>query len=88
MFSFLARLILFLIAISLIRAAIGFVLRAWKGLQQPQRPATSAGKSGATMLEQDPVCGTYVPVESSLKRIADGRVVYFCSAECRDRYQA
>jgi YHS domain-containing protein len=38
------------------------------------------------MLQQDPVCGTYVAVDSSLKKIVGGRVIHFCSAECRDRY--
>ena len=40
------------------------------------------------MLQQDPVCGTYVAIDSSLKKISDGRVMHFCSAECRDKYRA
>jgi YHS domain-containing protein len=88
MFAFVVRLILFLIAISVIRSAVGYVQRLFSAARQPQpmpRAQTSAG-GGATVLQQDPVCGTYVAVDSSLKRIVNGRVIHFCSAECRDRY--
>jgi len=87
MFAFVARLILFLIAISVIRSVVGYVQRLFGAARQAQpmpRPQNAAG--GATVLQQDPVCGTYVAVDSSLKRIVDGRVIHFCSAECRDRY--
>jgi YHS domain-containing protein len=90
MFPFLARLILFLIAISVIRAVIGFVQRAVNGVRPPTRVRGPAGTPGSvdTMLQQDPVCGTYVAVDSSLKRVVNGRVLHFCSAECRDKYSA
>jgi len=90
MFLFLARLILFLIAISVIRSAVSYVQRLWQGTQQPPRSVRGANESSrgssATVLQQDPVCGTYIGVDSSLKRIVGGRVIHFCSAECRDRY--
>jgi YHS domain-containing protein len=38
------------------------------------------------MLQQDPVCGTYVAIDSSLKRVVNDRVLHFCSPECRDKY--
>jgi len=89
MFAFLARLDLFFIAISVVRSVISEVQRAMHGV----RPATpvqqarqSSGTGAATMLQQDPVCGTYVAVDSSLKRIINGRVFHFCSPECRDKY--
>jgi YHS domain-containing protein len=89
MFPFLARLILFLIAISVIRAVISFVQRAVTGVRPPTsvRGPQQAG-TPATMLQQDPVCGTYVAVDSSLKRVVNGRVLHFCSAECRDKYSS
>jgi YHS domain-containing protein len=88
MFPFLARLILFLIAISVIRSVISFVQRAIHGVRPPSSVRGPAGTpgTGATMLQQDPVCGTYVAVDSSLKRVVNGRVLHFCSAECRDKY--
>jgi YHS domain-containing protein len=92
MFQFLARLILFLIAISVIRSVISFVQRALAGARNsPPHVRAGAGptaSSATTMLQQDPVCGTYVAVDTSLKRAVNGRVLHFCSAECRDKYSA
>ncbi len=93
MFVFLARLILFTIAISVIRSVIRFVQRAWMGMQAPRNLNAAAGRApGAhatpTLLQQDPVCGTYVAIDSSLKTIVHGKVLHFCSAECRDKYRA
>jgi len=90
MFSFIFRLIVFMIAISAIRSVVNYVRRLWYSGQLQQRssfrpPAQS--QTGSTVLEQDPVCGTYVAIDSSLKKLVNGRVVHFCSAECRDRYR-
>jgi YHS domain-containing protein len=90
-FPFLARLILFLVAISVIRSVIGFVQRAFTGVRPPtavRGPSGTSGTPATTMLQQDPVCGTYVAIDTSLKRVVGGRVVHFCSAECRDKYNA
>jgi len=35
---------------------------------------------------RDPVCGTYVSPEISLKLEKSGQITHFCSAECRQRY--
>jgi YHS domain-containing protein len=92
MFPFLARLILFLIAISVIRSVIGFVQRALTGSRPPTSVRAPGGTPGhrseTTMLQQDPVCGTYVGVDTSLKRVVNGRVLHFCSPECRDKFGA
>jgi YHS domain-containing protein len=94
MFAFLARLILFLVAISVIRSVVASVQRYFAGTRPPAvREAGPAARNtsprgAATMLQQDPVCGTYVAVDSSLKRIVNGRVIHFCSPECRDKYAA
>lgn len=88
MFRALAELILFTIAVSVIRSVISSVQRAFfNSRSRPIVRAPSAG-AGSTMLKQDPVCGTYVAIDSSLKRIVHGQVLHFCSAECRDKYQA
>jgi YHS domain-containing protein len=90
MLRFLAELILFTIAISVIRSVIAYVQRAFTGAHRP--PATRRGPAGtsgtATMLQQDPVCGTYVAVDTSLKRVVKGQVLHFCSPECRDKYSS
>jgi YHS domain-containing protein len=46
-----------------------------------QAPVSLGGE-----LKKDPVCGTYVPITASLTRNVNGQVLYFCSKECRDRY--
>jgi YHS domain-containing protein len=83
------RLFLLLFVISAIRLVVRSVRNmrmGAKGTQARPRVSYAAPGAGATMLQQDPVCGTYVAIDSSLKRIVKGKVVHFCSAECRDKY--
>ena len=49
--------------------------------QAPVQPVQAGGE-----LKKDPVCGTYVSVAASVTRSINGQLVYFCSKECRDRY--
>ena len=91
MFSFLARLILLVIAISVIRSVASFIQRAFTGVRSHtsvRGPSGVHSTPGTTMLQQDPVCGTYVAVDTSLKRVVNGRVIHFCSEECRDKYSS
>jgi YHS domain-containing protein len=90
MFVFIGRLILLVIVISAIRWAvekIQIVLGLSAG-PLARRRQSMPDRRGATLLQQDPVCGTYVSGEHSLKRIVRGKVIHFCSPECRDRFQA
>ena len=92
MFGFLRSLIELLIVISVIRSVISYIRRLWYG-NRTERPAMFRQRTppqqqpGSTALQQDPVCGTYVSVETSLKKLVKGRVMHFCSPECRNRYQ-
>jgi len=95
MFAFLSRLVLFLIALSVLRSVVAFLQRAWAELtgaaprtSPRSEPRASAEAGTTTVLQQDPVCGTYVAVDTSLKKIVAGKVVHFCSNDCRDRYRA
>jgi YHS domain-containing protein len=90
MFLFLRTLIEFAIAISVIRSIARFVFRAWSGMTSRTGATGPAQRSSSppTMLKQDPVCGTYVAIDSSLKTIKNGQVIHFCSPECRDKYLA
>ncbi len=48
----------------------------------PDRPnEIKAGRA-----HKDPSCGTYVAEELAVKATVSGKVQYFCSAECRDRF--
>ena len=48
--------------------------------QQPEK------SSPPIHLRRDPVCGTYVSPEISLKLEKSGQITHFCSAKCRERY--
>jgi len=94
LFSLIERLILMLIAVSVIRSLVRFVqgiTGRFGSHVSPRvnhsRQATSQSATGATMLQQDPVCGTYVAIDASLKRVVNGKVLHFCSDDCRDRYR-
>lgn len=77
-------LFLAIIAITLLRAVIGFLARGAGDLlggatQAQPKPASPGGE-----LRRDPVCGTYVSATSAFRK---GDEV-FCSAECRDKHSA
>ena len=78
--EFLPYLLLFLFLRSILKS---FVSNRKRPRPAPQRqaPVSLGGE-----LKKDPVCGTYVPITASLTRSVNGQVVYFCSKECRDRY--
>ena len=90
MFRFVANIIGLLILFSVLRTAITWAIRLFAGAMQSDAstpaPVRNNGIQSAGELQKDPVCGTFVPVASSLKRVVSGHAVYFCSAECRDRY--
>ncbi len=53
-----------------------------------QPPRSSQPPARRISMQRDPVCGTFVVPEHAV-RLADGaRVLYFCSARCRDAYRA
>ena len=55
--------------------------------QSPPPPQTPPAQA-TSELKKDPVCGIYVSAGASLTRTVNGQVMYFCSAECRDKYHA
>lgn len=50
----------------------------------PQRRERKGPSS--VKLVRDPVCGTWVAPREALSMTARGSTLYFCSAECRDKY--
>jgi YHS domain-containing protein len=69
-----------------------FIRSLFRGSSSPS-PARRDPRESATVvppggeLKKDPVCGTYVSTASALSRKVAGETVYFCSADCRDRFQ-
>jgi len=51
--------------------------------QQPGAPPAQG-----VQMAKDPVCGTYVVPERALSVNVGRQTIYFCSAECRDKYRA
>lgn len=96
MFEFLGRIFEILLVFALVRAVLGTVMRIFRGMgaagggQSPPRAQKTVtdpdSASAATLLHQDPVCGTYVAAGSSFHKICHGEVFHFCSEECRDKY--
>lgn len=92
--SLIERLILMLIAVSVIRSVVRFLQgitgRFGTHISPRMNYSARAGSqpaSQATMLQQDPVCGTYVAIDASLKKVVNGKVLHFCSDDCRNRYR-
>jgi YHS domain-containing protein len=79
-------------------AAIIYLLYRWLRQEtpgprrgdQPPPPATGPFDRSAGPVEemrQDPVCGTWVPVSQAVVLERDGETLFFCSPECRDKFQ-
>lgn len=74
----------------LIFVAAAYIL--WKLLtgdkkkKDSERRKEQETKAASGQMVRDPMCGTYVPVDSDI-RVREGEKVYcFCSYDCRDRY--
>jgi uncharacterized protein len=88
--EFLALLMFFAVARAVIAAA-GRLFTGGMHAPPPTSPTHQGSSRDAMMqssgeLRKDPVCGTFVPISTSLKRVVNGEMVYFCSADCRDRF--
>jgi YHS domain-containing protein len=83
--------------LAVLRAVIGVVL---KGIADFFGPASArstqaapgsgprpAGLPTQEALKKDPVCGTFLPASSAVKKTVNGQTYYFCSAECRDKFK-
>ncbi len=74
----------------IIIAVCGFILYKMftgdkKQKQKVKKKETEHLKATGELVK-DPVCGTFVPVDSDI-RVRDGETIHrFCSYECRDKY--
>jgi YHS domain-containing protein len=84
-------LLISILLISLLRVIIGVVMKGVAELFQPSNPSTSGPKPPTVAggeLKRDPVCGTYVSMDASVRKTVKGQEVFFCSPACRDKYKA
>ena len=83
----LGPLILILLVRTVIVALTKLFTQSFTAPAAPE-PKQASGSASGGELKKDPVCGTYVSAAAAVTKRARGEVVHFCSAECRDKYQA
>jgi len=90
MFRFAFRFLLLLVLFAFVRYAIAAVARAFhqtmREQSSPPDPQVPKGNLGGE-LKQDPVCGMFIPVASSVKKTVNGQLLHFCSDACRDKFR-
>ncbi|MGK2907932.1 MAG: PP0621 family protein [Desulfuromonadales bacterium] len=79
----LVRSLLWLIAFFLIYTVFKIIKQALFKSPAPPLEKTSRGEE----MIQDPQCGTYVPRSDAVTAQLNGTTHYFCSTDCRDKYQ-
>ena len=93
--NFLARIIRFLFwllvlswGVALLRRFAGWVLRqAVTGIPRPEVSSNTLNVPGdSRRLVHDPVCGMHLAEVLAIPARQNGELVYFCSAECRDKF--
>ena len=77
-----------------IRAVWKLLAGVMQGLSgPPNQPRQSQARNSGVpaqgvQMARDPVCGTYVVPDHAVALTVGRQHVYFCSASCRDKYQA
>ena len=90
MFRLLFRFIVLLAIFATIRYIVTSVSRFFSQAANPpaKRPSGQAPSAApAGELKQDPVCGTFVPISTSVKKTINGELMHFCSVACRDKFK-
>jgi YHS domain-containing protein len=83
--EFIFPLLLFLLVRSMLKGMFSSSSSS-NAPQRSERPKVEVPAAGE--LKKDPVCGTYVSTAASVSRKVGGEMVYFCSAECRDKFKS
>lgn len=89
LFRALWYLILTIVAISILRGVLGFLARLFlNATVGPERRQGAPGQEPLQpeSLKKDPVCGTFVAPSTALTKERNGRIYFFCSPECRNRF--
>jgi YHS domain-containing protein len=81
-------LFLIIILISVLRSVIGILGKAFSGFLSGDGSGHTASSEPRISgeLKRDPVCGTFVSTDTSVKRTIAGQTVHFCSESCSARY--
>lgn len=87
MFRALIYALLGILVLTAIRMFTGIVTKGvGEMFESSNRPAGTPQQPTGGPLKRDPVCGTYVPADNSVRKIVNGETLYFCSPECRNKY--
>ena len=86
----LVRGLLFLLLLFFLARAVWRLLEGVvRGAQAPPPGRRRAAPPAPSVkMVRDPVCGTFVVPGKALSLTAGSSTVYFCSEECRSRYQS
>jgi len=91
MFRLVVRFLLLLVFFAVIRSVVTTVARlfnqTFRSPASPAPPHQTANSEIGGELKQDPVCGTFIPTTSSVKKTVNGELVHFCSVACRDKFK-
>lgn len=65
--------------------------RVLRGFLVPRPPETRHEKRNEMVpvddvMVKDPFCQTYIPKRDGIRQVIDGKTVFFCSTDCRDKY--
>jgi YHS domain-containing protein len=91
--GFLSRLIRLVFWVLIVSWVIRLVGRLLGGVRQAPTPAAGAAgtvdsASPGKRLVKDPVCGMHLAEELALPINANGETQYFCSEQCRAKYES
>lgn len=92
MFRAFLYLIVFVLALSVLRSVLGIISKAVSGLSSSSSPQAGAPGSRPSSppsggeLKKDPVCGTFISTTTAFQKSVGGQTYYFCSTQCRDKY--
>jgi YHS domain-containing protein len=93
MFRAFLYLIVFVLALSVLRSVLGIIGKAVSGFSSSPSPQAGAPGSRPSStpsggeLKKDPVCGTFISTATAFQKSIGGQTVYFCSTQCRDKYK-
>ena len=92
--SFLGRVLRFLFWVLILSWVVKLLGRAIGGSAGPVQTGNSTSDAGSEVathgkrLVKDPVCGMHMAEELALPFSAEGETHYFCSEECRAKYES
>jgi uncharacterized protein len=80
--------LLFVLAMLIVRAFWRVLAGVVDGVSQPPTAPRSGPPDRGVQMVRDPVCGTFLPPDQAVTVTDRGSVRYFCSEKCRDAYKA